>query len=100
MTQTALREVSPEEKALPAAIVDQLLDKLATDDVFRALFTREPAAALKQLGFQPSASQVMCLTPGKLADKATIGATRDAMREVLILGVMAQKPNTWTHNKK
>ncbi len=78
---------------LPADIVDQLLDKLASDDDFRALFSNDPEAALTQLGHKPPPGSCDCMTPGKLADKQTIAASRDSMRELLILGTLSQIPN-------
>ena len=77
---------------LPANIVDQLLDKLSTDDAFRTLFESDPEAALTKLGYTPPPGSCDCMK-GRLADKKTIAATGAAMREQLILGSLAQIPN-------
>lgn len=78
---------------LPANIVDQLLDKLATDDAFRTLFESDPEAALTKLGYKPPPGSCDCMKPRKLADKETIAASSAAMREVLILGTLGLIPN-------
>ena len=88
------------QQPLPEQVVDMLLDALATDDSFRSLFTRNPEAAFERLGYPPTPGQLACCKPDKLADKATIAKTRDEMREVMILGSMAQKPNSWDSSKK
>lgn len=78
---------------LPANIVDQLLDKLSTDDAFRTLFESDPEAALTKLGYTPPPGSCDCMRSSKLADKKTIAATGAAMREQLILGTLSQIPN-------
>lgn len=90
------------QNSLPAAIVDELLDALATDDSFRELFARNPEAAFERLGYPPTPEQLVCCKPGKLADKAVIADARDEMREKLILGELAYIPNKLdaNHGKK
>ena len=78
------------QNPLPEAIVDQLLDRLASDDVFRALFVKDAEAALRSLEHLPRPGDVACLRATKLADKATIAAVRDEMRSFLVLGTLAQ----------
>lgn len=80
---------------LPAKVVDQLLERLASDDSFRALFERNPEAAFERLGYPPTQEQLSCCKAGKLADKATIQSTREEMREKMILGSLAHRPNHW-----
>jgi putative modified peptide len=90
----------PDQQPLPAKVVDQLLDRLSTDDSFRALFERNPEAAFERLGYPPTAEQLACCKPEKLADKATIQATREEMRERLILGSLAYRPNHWDSSQR
>lgn len=82
-----------DQQPLPEKVVDQLLDALATDDSFRALFERNPEAAFERLGFQPTLGQLACCTPSKLIDKDKIAAVRDEMRGLLILGTLGFVPN-------
>lgn len=69
----------------PPDIADKLLDKLASDDAFRAAFDHNPRAALKQLGYETPAADrdvrgvdaVMCLySPKPLASKEVFRAAR------------------------
>ena len=83
------------QQPLPAQVVDQLLDLLATDDSFRELFERNPEAAFERLGYPPTPGQLECCKPGKLASKDVIEQTRDAMRSRWILGTLSQIPNRW-----
>jgi putative modified peptide len=72
-----------------AEVAEKLLDKLATDDDFRALFEKDPRAAMRQLGHDtPSADRgvenrdpVLPLQhlKGGLASKEKIAAGRDRM---------------------
>lgn len=79
-------------------IVDALLDKLATDDGFRALFQKDPRAALAQVGDKASADSSVkegawnCMAVGELASKEAIKATRDALRKQLVSAQAAQSP--------
>lgn len=71
---------------LPAAIVDALLDKLASDDAFRDAFARDPGAALAALGYRAregTQSPAMCLNVGTLASKEQIARSRDALRAAM-----------------
>lgn len=77
------------QNPLPEPIVDQLLDRLASDDVFRSLFEKDPHEALVRLGHQPAPGDTACLRTAKLADKATIAAVRDEMRVLLVHGTLA-----------
>lgn len=70
-------------------VAERLLDKLATDDAFRASFASDPRAALRQLGHEtPSADRgvdgrdpVVSLQhlKGGLASKEKIAAGRERM---------------------
>lgn len=74
--------------AMSAELVKRLLDALASDDQFRALFEKEPATALIQLGYPlektPAAREqlealVARIGVTTLADKHTIAQARDAI---------------------
>ena len=41
---------------LPHPVAEQLLDKLSTDDDFRSLFSQNPRAALRQIGYETPAA--------------------------------------------
>lgn len=78
--------------------VDTLLDKLSSDDQFRETFQKNPRRALAAVGHQDAgdADQVQgawtCLTVSQLADKDTIRASRDKLREQLLSASAAQTP--------
>jgi putative modified peptide len=67
---------------LPEAIVDTLLDKLGSDDAFRAEFVANPRAALAGLGFAPAADTSIsqgiwaCMEVRELSSKEAIRAGR------------------------
>lgn len=80
-------------KTPPAGLSQQqakaLLDKLETDNDFRAQFERSPEQALRSVGYTDS---VECLTlkPGaKLASPEQIKAQRQKLEAVMV-GVQAQ----------
>ena len=62
---------------LEAAQVDALLDRLATDDLFRELYQRDTPAALRAVGVPEEAAA--CIATRKLSSKETFAAARDAM---------------------
>lgn len=70
---------------LSTDVADQLLDRLATDDSFRALFVADPAAALSALGPAAEAfsAAAACMQVTALADKQAIIAARDSLRAML-----------------
>jgi putative modified peptide len=67
--------------------VDSLLQKLGSDDEFRALFQKNPAAALQQLPDPPKLPTELqpegCLFPKSLASKEAIMRDRDSLRSRL-----------------
>lgn len=92
----ALSSKNPGKQApLPETIVDQLLDRLSSDDLFRAQFEKDPRAALGRLGYEATSDETICFHTSKLADKEVIARTRDEMRALLILGSLGQVPNRW-----
>ena len=71
---------------LSATLVDKLLDKLSSDDDFRSLFEKSPAAALAELGYQPAdeaQSAALCLAVTSLASKEQIRASRAELHTAL-----------------
>ena len=78
--------------------VDTLLDKLSSDDDFRAQFQKDPRQALASVGHKPSADASvaegawMCMDVKQLASKEAIKASRDALRTQLLAEKAAQNP--------
>lgn len=71
---------------LSAELVAELLEKLSSDDDFRAIFEKSPAAALAKLGYSPreaSASAALCLQVVSLASKEQIRASRAELQSAL-----------------
>lgn len=62
-------------------IVDQLLDKLSTDDAFREQFLGNPALVLHTMGVTVDPAQVPAVR--KLPSKADIQKNRDAIKAKL-----------------
>ena len=74
---------------LPPRIAKALLDKLESDDNFRAAFSKAPADALRSLGHDEAAS-CLALKPGPtLASPEQIRAQRSKLEEVMV-GVQSQ----------
>ena len=78
---------------IPAVVVDQLLEKLSTDDSFRDLYARNPEAAFERLGYPPTKEQLACCTAGKLASKEVIAVAKKEMRDYFIAGLQALRPH-------
>jgi putative modified peptide len=78
---------------LPGSVVATLLDKLGSDDTFRDLFQKNPAAALKQVGAPEPENCAACMTVTKLASKDTIKASSQALTAQLT-GTLEQTPVT------
>jgi putative modified peptide len=78
---------------LAGNIVATLLDKLGSDDDFRALFTNNPEAALKKAGASDADAKSCagCLKVAKLASKDAIKASRQALTAQLT-GKLTQTP--------
>ena len=85
-------------KKLSEKTIDALLDKLASDDEFRETFQKNPRKALAAVGHKPSGDSSVaqgawtCLAVSRLADKETIRASRDKLREQLLSASAAQTP--------
>jgi putative modified peptide len=59
-------------------IVDELLDKLSSDDQFREQFLGNPALVLHTMGVDVDASQVPAIR--RLPSKESLKANRDAIK--------------------
>ncbi len=76
---------------LTPEVVDKLLEKLGSDDKFRADFQKDPDAAVRQLGAPASFTCRHCVHPWRLASKEEIQRTRDHLKEKL-LGLAEMAP--------
>ena len=67
---------------LDPKVADKLLDKLSTDNEFRRLFKKDPAAALAKVGHVIPAGQALgaCSQVTHIAPKSEIVAAREAVR--------------------
>lgn len=66
------------------AVVDELLDRLSSDDSFRDLFATDPRAALAQIGHvAPADDPLLCAQTTVLAPKEEIAAARKALHAYL-----------------
>lgn len=78
-------------QGLPNNVVAALLHKLGNDDQFRELFQRDTVEALRQVGAPDPEGCAPCMKVTKLADKATIRASGDALTAQLT-GALALVP--------
>lgn len=76
---------------LSEELVDKLLDKLSSDNEFRAVFQKSPRIALAYLGHDAAAyasdsdkGAWACMSCEKLASAAEIKKSRDALRKQLL----------------
>jgi putative modified peptide len=76
-------------QGLPPRIAKALLDKLETDDAFRAKFSSAPAEALRSLGHTDAAPCLALKAGQTLASPAQIKAQRSKLEEVMV-GVQSQ----------
>ncbi|TDD47271.1 putative modified peptide [Kribbella antibiotica] len=74
---------------IPPSVADRLLERLATDDVFRELFARDRHAALIDVGLDSekvNGAPLACMVVETLAGKAEIAAAREALKAHLTWG--------------
>ncbi|HEY0335018.1 MAG TPA: NHLP-related RiPP peptide [Stenotrophomonas sp.] len=74
--------------SLDPAIATELLSRLAEDDSFRDLFSRDPGQALRQLGLSDEAAEAAlagqsCLRTTQLASKEEIAKAKEALMDSL-----------------
>lgn len=74
--------------SLTAAQVDALLDKLSTDDEFRALLLSDPASALRQIG-APEELAACFANCKRLADPQTLKKSRSSIQQQLGTATMS-----------
>ncbi len=86
---------------LSEELVDKLLDKLSSDNEFRAVFQKSPRIALAYLGHEPAASASesdkgawTCMACTKLASPEAIKASRTELRNQLISSKARYEPIT------
>jgi putative modified peptide len=76
-------------KSLPPEIADKLLDRLSSDDDFRAYFQKDARGALSFLGYDEPAttpsndSALACLRCDSMPDKKAFTQSRDSYRKQL-----------------
>ncbi|MGH8049301.1 MAG: NHLP-related RiPP peptide [Arenimonas sp.] len=92
---------------LSEELVDKLLDKLSSDNEFRAAFQKSPRIALAYLGHDAAAyandsdrGAWACLHCVELASPETIKKSRAALRKQLLTSSAAQSPVTLDMSKK
>ena len=83
---------------LDPKVADKLLDKLGTDNDFRRLFKKDPAAALVKVGHPKDAAALTgkCCQVQSIAPKAQILKSRDELKTMLTasLGMMPPMLNS------
>jgi putative modified peptide len=74
---------------LTSDVVDKLLDKLGSDDAYRAKFQKDPHGALQDIGVNVDKSAVAPVS--NLPDKDTIKKSRAAIKQAMVgqLGMWA-----------
>jgi len=85
----ATKKTAGRTPALDPKVADKLLDKLGTDNEFRRLFKRDPAAALAKVGHPKDAAALTggCCSIDGIAPKAEIAKARDELKTMLTAGL-------------
>ena len=94
---------------LDSKVADKLLDLLGSDNDFRRLFKKDPAAALAKAGHRgppftppgppPTKPPVNCATVKHIAPKAEIVAARQAIKEYLTSSTSLTNPHCFEAGK-
>jgi putative modified peptide len=72
-------------KNLSEKTANALLDKLSSDDEFRARFQKNPREATRSLGIEDDAIDSLPEAPmPNLADKKTLASSRDSLKDQLV----------------
>lgn len=75
----------PVAAQLSEKTIDAVLDKLATDDDFRARFQKNPREATRSLGIKDEAIENLSEEPvAKLADKDSFAKSKTQVRKQLV----------------
>jgi len=94
----AIKKTGATSPALDPKVADKLLDKLGTDNEFRRLFKKDPAAALVKVGHPKDAAALTgkCCRVQSIAPKAQILKSRDELKTMLTasLGMMPPMLNS------
>lgn len=84
---------------LSEQLVDKLLDKLSSDNEFRAVFQKNPRVALAYLGHEASTTANItekgawtCMQCKQLASPEAIKASRDELRKQLLSSKVQYDP--------
>jgi putative modified peptide len=86
---TPASKASTKGTPLPLSIAEKLLDRLASDDDFRAFFQKNPRSALSFLGYAEADMMAnwdgawSCMRCEVMPDKSAFIASRDAFRKQL-----------------
>jgi putative modified peptide len=85
----AIKKTGATSPALDPKVADKLLDKLSTDNDFRRLFKKDPAAALVKAGHPKDAAALTgkCCQVQSIAPKAQILKSRDELKTMLAAGL-------------
>lgn len=85
---------------LDPKLADRLLELLGSDDSYRELFQKDPAAALAKIGYQAPTTEtggmrsfVECCTVQQLASKEAIAKARGEIRSMLTSGLPYTTPD-------
>ena len=81
----ATKKTGASTPALDPKVADKLLDKLSTDNDFRRLFKKDPAAALVKVGHpkDAAAATASCCQVQSIAPKAEIVKARNELKTML-----------------
>jgi putative modified peptide len=90
----ATKKTAGRTPALDAKVADKLLDKLSTDNDFRRLFKKDPAAALVKVGHPKDAAALTggCCQLGSIAPKDQIVKARGELKTMLTAGLGMTPP--------
>jgi putative modified peptide len=85
----ATKKTAGRAPALDPKVADKLLNKLSTDNDFRRLFKKDPAAALVKVGHPKDAAALTggCCQIDSIAPKAQIAKVRDELKTMLTTGL-------------
>lgn len=94
----ATKKTGASTPALDPKIADKLLDKLSTDNEFRRLFKKDPAAALVKVGHPKDAALATagCCQIQNIAPKAQIVKSRSELKAMLTASLSMTPPKLCT----
>jgi len=90
----ATKKTAGRTPALDPKVADKLLDKLSTDNDFRRLFKKDPAAALVKAGHPKDAALATagCCQIQSIAPKAQIVKSRSELKAMLTASLSMTPP--------